>query len=222
MEKGLLSTIQSWYVDDELSVDADSPQEKLRSRNSGRFIQLVFLELAKREPKTFEKMIRGRISGLPLGSFVVQKEYRFECTPSNSRSRLNRTDQRLADLAILSKGSNELLVLVEIKYDDTFLKQKVNQSADQLKSYILECKKQRCGLLILSKDILSYKDEEIIKNERSTGLKISNSLLGEFGEQFKNSAESTIADLFYDFLSNDSVNPSCYLHRSAEKFLRSG
>jgi hypothetical protein len=90
MEKGLLSTIQSWYVDDELCVDADAPQEKLRSRNSGRFIQLVLLELAKREPKTFEKIIRKKIMGLPPGAFIIQREYRFENSLSRSRSNRHR------------------------------------------------------------------------------------------------------------------------------------
>jgi len=194
MEKGFLSTIQSWYVDDELSVDADLPQEKLRSRNSGRFIQLVLLELAKREPKTFEKIIREKISGIPLGSFVVQREYSCDSI-----------DQRFADLAILSKGSSEPLVLIEIKYDDTFIRQNVNQKSDQLTSYINECKKKHCALLILSKDILSTKDVKTIEKARNAGLKICNSLLGEFGEQFKNSAKSTIAHMFYDFLKDKGL-----------------
>jgi len=203
MEKGLLSTIRSWYVDEELSDDNQFIRARSRGRNTGRLIQLALLEFANREPKTFERIVRQHFSGLPPGSLTVKKEYFFETVGLKRSTKHQKIAPRFADLAIFSKSTDQLLVLVEIKYDDNFIKQKQHQPTGQLTAYIKECKRNNSELLVLSKNILSTEE----KNEilQTTDVNIKSVLFGDLGNQLKRSADSTIAHLLYDFFKDEGL-----------------
>ncbi len=201
MEKGLLSTIQSWYVEEDL-IEKSNGKEHARSRNSGRYIQLILLELSKREPEIFEKMIRQQFNGLPKGSFSIQKEYYFQ-----SKS-LDKVKGKYADLAIFIKNTSNPIILVEIKYNDCFLKDKSSEDFDQLPSYIKECNDKSCKLLILTKNNLDSKDAKIVRDADPSGLMIKHSLLGDFGDfgnLLKISKDLTIAHMFYDYLKDEGL-----------------
>ena len=193
MAKGLLSTIQSWYVEDADSINDSKKTNLNRSGKHGRFIQLILLELAHREPKVFEKIIREHLKGLPLGEFAVIAEYQFS------------TANRFADLAIFVKGTTQPVALVEIKYNDHFIQQKNHQPDDQLTSYLNECKKNKSKLLILSKNHLLPTESKKVVDANKSEQVVWQCLLGELSRYLNESSIATVSGLLNCYLSDEGL-----------------
>lgn len=199
MGKGLLSTIQSWYVDeDNLPINEKS---RTRGRNQGRFIQLILCELAAREPKLFKKILREHLVGLPNEPLFVEKEYAFNSQLINGNSKAVKEKTRYADLAIFTqKGENARspVALVEIKYNDNFID-------GQLAAYIAECKKSKSKLLILSKDTLLPVEQDMLKQAQKEGVIAEHCLLGGLSAFLVDSTTSAISSLFFDYLKDEGL-----------------
>ena len=126
----------------------------------GRFVEHLIQELSIEEPTIINELFRNQIKFNPKeDEFIVEYEYK---------------QNRIADIAIISKSTQYVKGIVEIKYDD----HNKSDNYDQLKDYLKFCKKNEIPFIYLTQYYPPIQDLNLLNQYQ----KSSHLLYSTFGE----------------------------------------